>query len=176
NRTVREESGAWSLLKKAAVRARPTANSSEGTTWPKLTDVGGAPRVLNTARRLPARSATATTMGAFADITAFCTTVVTSALVSGTAVEGGGAEFDEHNSCPPPPPQDKPSSTAAQATREIPEIPTRSGFLLFTRPPLSESVQAQSSARVHKFTPPSKEHEIQQDARIISRRPLCLSW
>ena len=36
NRTVREESGAWSLLKKAAVRARPTASSSAGTVWPKF--------------------------------------------------------------------------------------------------------------------------------------------
>src|SRR5579864_1239635 len=31
NRTVREDKGAWSLLKKAAVRAKLTANSSAGT-------------------------------------------------------------------------------------------------------------------------------------------------
>ena len=72
NRTVREESGAWLLLKKAAVLARPTASSSAATTWPRFPmDVVGAPAVLNTARIFPARSATATTIGWFTEITAF---------------------------------------------------------------------------------------------------------
>src|ERR1700693_2379948 len=95
NRTVREESGAWSLLKKAAVRAKPTASSSAATTWPKFPiAVVGAPAVSNTARIFPARSATATTMGAFTAITVFSTTLVTSAMLSGVAVDGGSGEFE----------------------------------------------------------------------------------
>ena len=44
NRTVREERGAWLLVKKAAVRASPTASSSALTTAPKFpTPVVGAP-------------------------------------------------------------------------------------------------------------------------------------
>ena len=35
-RTVRDESGAWSLLKNAPVRASDTASSSGGTIAPKL--------------------------------------------------------------------------------------------------------------------------------------------
>ncbi len=42
-RTVREESGAWSLLKKLAVRARATATSFVSAGAPKLAaDVAGA--------------------------------------------------------------------------------------------------------------------------------------
>src|SRR5580692_9638725 len=101
NRTVREESGAWSLLKKAAVRANPTASSSDGTTKLKFpTDVVGAPGVLNTARIFPARSATATTMGAFTDSTAFCTTVCTSETLSGVTVEGGSEELEDEDPLP----------------------------------------------------------------------------
>ncbi len=43
-RTVRLESGAWLLLKKAAVRARATASSLLSTVSPKLpVEVTGAP-------------------------------------------------------------------------------------------------------------------------------------
>src|ERR1039458_3842133 len=131
NRTVREESGAWSLLKKAAVRANPTASSSAGTIWPKFPmEVVGAPGVSNTARIFPARSATATTMGAFTDITAFCTTVVTSEMLSGVTGAAGGSERLEDG---PPPPQDRHNrtpaqivaQTAAQTSSESPERPER---------------------------------------------------
>ncbi len=45
-RTVRELSGAWSLEKKAAVRARAAASSSAGTRLPKLEmAVAGDPEV-----------------------------------------------------------------------------------------------------------------------------------
>src|SRR5580658_7919078 len=121
NRTVREDRGAWSLLKKAAVRAKPTASSSAGTTWPKFPiDVIGAPGVSNTARILPARSATATTIGAFTDVTAFCTTVVTSEMLSGVTATGGSDEFEAEDPLPVPPPQDKTSRTVAQAISESP--------------------------------------------------------
>ena len=132
-RTVREESGAWSLLKKAAVRAKPAARSSDEIVWPKFPiDVVGAPGVSNTARTFPARSATATTMGAFTDRTAFCTTLVTSETLSGVSPVAAGADDDgplgAGDDDPLPPPQDKHSRVAAQATRENPE-PLKRGFL-----------------------------------------------
>src|SRR5712691_4590144 len=75
----------------------------------------------------PARSATATTMGAFTDITAFCTTVVTSVISSGVAAAGGGSgEFKEED---PLPLQDRHSITAAHIIKETPERPKRSCFL-----------------------------------------------
>src|ERR1700684_2387670 len=121
-RTVREESGAWSLRNKAAVRARLTASSSAGTVWPKFSiEAVGAPGVSNTARIFPARSATATTMGAFTDVTAFWTTLVTSAMLSGVAAGGGSGKLDEED----PPPQDKHNRAAAKATRENAESLTR---------------------------------------------------
>ena len=97
NRTVREERGAASLLKKAAVRANATASSSAGSTSPKFpVPVGGALGVSNTARTVPARSTTATTMGEFTDVTAFCTTFITSAALNGVGGGGGpGLEDDE---------------------------------------------------------------------------------
>jgi hypothetical protein len=128
NRTVREESGAWSLLKKAAVRAKLTASSFAGTITPKFpADIVGAPVVLNTARMFPARSATATTIGTFTDKTEFCTTLVTSETVSGVAAGGsGGAEDWE-----PPPLHDKHSRTAAHTNTENPESAKRRCFLVF---------------------------------------------
>jgi hypothetical protein len=59
-------------------------------------------------------------MGAFTDITAFCTTFVTSAELSGMAVDGGSDEFEDDDPLPPPSPQDKHTRTAAQTTRESP--------------------------------------------------------
>jgi hypothetical protein len=62
-------------------------------------------------------------MGAFTDITAFSTTLVTSAMLSGIAVDGGSEEFEfeDVDSLPPPPLQDKHSRTAAQTNTESPE-------------------------------------------------------
>src|SRR5580658_1869670 len=118
NRTVREESGAWSLLKKAAVRANPAATSPAAIGWPKFPiAVVGAPGVSNTARIFPARSATATTMGAFTDITAFCTTLVTSATLSGIATAGGSDKFEDE----PLPPQDRDGRTPAVSVRKSTE-------------------------------------------------------
>src|ERR1700684_1986507 len=95
-RTVREESGPWSLLKKAAVRAKPTARFSDEIGLPKFPiDVVGAPGVSNPQRPFPARSATATTMGAFTERTAFCTTLVTSETLSGVSPVTAGADDDD---------------------------------------------------------------------------------
>src|SRR5215475_10665514 len=86
NRTVRLERGAWSLLNRAAVRARATASSWLSTVAPKLPiEVAGAPGVSKTARIAPVRSVTATTTGILTESTAFCTTVSTSVAESGAA-------------------------------------------------------------------------------------------
>src|SRR5271156_2306199 len=124
-RTVRDERGAWSLLKKAAVRAKPTASSVAATVLPKSpTAVVGAPGVSNTARIFPQRSTTATTMGASTASTAFCTTMATSLDVSGTIAGAGGS--DEFADDPlPVPPQDRQSRAAAHTTRVSPESPKR---------------------------------------------------
>jgi hypothetical protein len=60
-------------------------------------------------------------MGASTDVTAFCTTVFTSEMLSGVTVAGGSDEFDAEEPLPPPPPQDKHSRTVAQTTRENPK-------------------------------------------------------
>jgi hypothetical protein len=60
-------------------------------------------------------------MGAFTDITAFWTTLVTSAMLSGVATAGGSEEFEAEDPPPPPPPQDKHSRTVAQTTRDSPK-------------------------------------------------------
>jgi hypothetical protein len=62
-------------------------------------------------------------MGAFTDITVFCTTVVTSVMLSGIAADGGSEEFtfEDADSLPPPPPQDKHSRTAAHTNTESPQ-------------------------------------------------------
>jgi hypothetical protein len=62
-------------------------------------------------------------MGAFTDITVFSTTLVTSAMLSGIAVEGGSEEFEfkDVDSLPPPPPQDKHSRIATQTNTESPQ-------------------------------------------------------
>jgi hypothetical protein len=60
-------------------------------------------------------------MGSFTDITAFCTTLVTSATLSGVAAAGGSDEFEDE----PLPPQDRHIRTAAQSNRESPESPKR---------------------------------------------------
>jgi len=62
-------------------------------------------------------------MGAFTDITAFSTTLVTSAMLSGTAVDGGSDEFEfkDVDLLPPPPPQVKHSRTAAHISTESPK-------------------------------------------------------
>src|SRR5271155_1816436 len=121
NRTVREESGAASLLKKAAVRAKAAASSSAGTMLPKFpNDVVGAWDVLNTARMFPARSATATTIGAFTEFTALCTIVFTSDMLSGTACGGGVAGVVGEGALPTPP-HDRHNTNAAQTTSKSPE-------------------------------------------------------
>src|SRR4030095_9731090 len=81
--TVREDSGAASLLKKAPVRASPTAWSSAFTTALKLpVTVAGAPALRNTASGVPARSTTAITIVSRLIATAArCTALVTSAAV-----------------------------------------------------------------------------------------------
>src|SRR5437868_13525562 len=78
-RTVREDRGAWLLLKNAAVRAREIAKSLASTTAPKLpTEVVGAPGLRKSARMLPARSTTAITIGSDVEAAALCTTAWTS--------------------------------------------------------------------------------------------------
>src|SRR5438445_2062542 len=94
-RTVRLDSGAWSLLKKAAVRASATARSFASTVKPKFpVAVAGAFGLRKTAKTRPARSTTAMTIvsGSAASAPA-CTTFWTSVIVKagggpGTA-EGG---------------------------------------------------------------------------------------
>src|ERR1700722_1072793 len=79
-RTVREESGASSSLKNAAVRANETAKSLEFTVLPKSPSaVWGAPGFWKTARIRPARSTTAMTSASDTDAAAFCTRLCTSA-------------------------------------------------------------------------------------------------
>lgn len=151
NRTVREESGAWSLLKKAAVRAKPTAKSRADIGWPRFVSAVGAPGVSNMARIFPARSTTATTMGAFTEVTAFCTMAVTSATLSWIAPDGGGSGElggDED----PLPPQERPRKSAAQTNRASPESPARFRFLVV--------FMIQACERLPGFL-------------IIARRPLC---
>ena len=73
-RTVREESGAMLLLKKAAVRARPTARSSFA---------GSAFGLRKSASGFPARSTTATVMLSLSsEVAAAATMAVTSSLPS----------------------------------------------------------------------------------------------
>src|SRR5882672_12556344 len=77
-RTVREESGAWLLLKNAPVRANATATSFAFCSWPKFpAAVAGAFCVRNTPSTKPARSTTATTISTSREFTAavtiFCT-------------------------------------------------------------------------------------------------------
>src|ERR1700688_1998344 len=89
-RTVRDESGAWSLLKNAPVRARPIARSS-------LAPVAPAWRYRRST--LPARSTTAIVIGgeggAATTPAAVCARLVTSAgLKAGAPASGqfGGAD------------------------------------------------------------------------------------
>src|SRR5262249_30810488 len=90
-RTVREERGAWSLLKKEAVRARATASSVVATLAPKLpAAVAGAPVFWKTARIFPPRSVTAITTGTSTATAAFCTIFCASAAVSRAAGGEGG--------------------------------------------------------------------------------------
>ena len=79
-RTVRDDSGAWSLLKNAAVLASATANSLASTTALKFaTAVAGAPVFRNTPSTRPARSETAMTKGSDAEAAAALITLCTSA-------------------------------------------------------------------------------------------------
>jgi hypothetical protein len=65
-------------------------------------------------------------MGAFTDVTAFCTTFITSETVSGVAAGGSGGAEDEE----PPPLHDK-HRTAAHTNKESPESAKRWCFLVF---------------------------------------------
>src|ERR1700723_206520 len=106
NRTVRDESGAWSLLKKAPVRARFTASSSEGIAVPKFPgSIAGADIPLYTASTRPSRSTTAMTISSdCATVAAACTIIVTSAAVRLCVAGGGGGV-----TLPEPPPLQLPS-------------------------------------------------------------------
>src|SRR5712692_6128120 len=126
-RTVREESGAWSLLKKAAVRASETASSLVSTSAPKLpVDIAGAAGLRNTARMRPARSTTAMTMVVESAASApFCTNCCTSVEVSGAGGGPGGAETPV---VPPQPVSARPNASASTAEK-VPESLGRKVFL-----------------------------------------------
>src|ERR1700730_2872790 len=104
NRTVREESGAWSLLKKAAVRASDTASSLLSTCTPKspVASVGAA-GLRYTARMFPARSTTAITivLGSAACAAAW-TSAVTSAVVRFGVGDGGVTDVKPPTTPPQP--------------------------------------------------------------------------
>jgi hypothetical protein len=55
-------------------------------------------------------------MGAFTDVTAVWTILMTSAAISGVGVDGGSAEFEDEGLFPLP--QDKHSNTTAQSSKE----------------------------------------------------------
>src|SRR5882672_7002963 len=87
-RTVREESGAWLLLKNPAVRASATATSFVSACMLKFAvDIAGLPGLSYTASILPRRSVTATASGTLTDEAASFTTIRTSSAVR---VGGGG--------------------------------------------------------------------------------------
>src|SRR6476469_3730177 len=94
-RTVREDRGAWSLLKNAAVRASDTASSSLSTMLPKfptVRDPRGALLAKKVSSTAPVRSTTAITSAEFTELAACLTTVCTSSAVSWeSTVAGGGA-------------------------------------------------------------------------------------
>src|SRR5216683_1946526 len=124
-RTVREESGAWSLLKKAAVRASDTASSLVSTCTPKFPIASvGAAGLRYTARMFPARSTTAMAivLGSAACAAAW-TSVVTSAAVRFGVGEGGVTDVKP----PTAPPQ--PVVHAYSANTDAKKIP-RNDFCL----------------------------------------------
>src|ERR1700682_2663396 len=97
-RTVRLVSGAWLLLKKAPVRASPTATSLESAGMLKFpVVVAGASGLRYKASTFPARSTTAITMVVGeAAAAAACTMLPTSLALSvaaGVTVTGGGGAF-----------------------------------------------------------------------------------
>src|ERR1700722_11087984 len=106
NLTVREESGAWSLLKNAPVRARDTASSSEGMAVPKFPGtVAGAEGPLYTPSIRPRRSTTAIALESeSAAVAAASTSICTSAWVKKAVAGGGwtGGVMDEPPPLPPP--------------------------------------------------------------------------
>lgn len=104
NRTVREDSGAWSLLKNAPVRARETASSSGGVAAPKFPgNEAGTAGCLYTARMRPSLSTTAIVIALdCAALAATCISICTSACVSASEAGGGGGGVVLE---PPPPPQ-----------------------------------------------------------------------
>src|SRR5665213_905123 len=97
NRTVREDSGAWSLLKNAAVRARETARSFASTCALKFPATRvGADGLRYTPKTLPERSTTVITMVlGSAACAALCTSAETSAAVRLCTEAGGGADVSE---------------------------------------------------------------------------------
>ena len=110
-RTVREDSGAWSLLKYAAVLASETARSVVFTMCPKLlADCAGADGPCHTARITPKRSTTAIVSEAeFPVVAAACTSKLTSLAVNEVAPGGGCGKLSivqvrpEPTSVVPPP-------------------------------------------------------------------------
>src|SRR5208282_424072 len=94
-RTVREESGAWSLLKNAAVRARATARSFALTMLPKFpVAMAGADGLRYTASGLPTRSTTAMIMvSSLAAWAAACTRLLTSDMARAGPGPGGGSGY-----------------------------------------------------------------------------------
>ena len=134
-RTVRLDSGAWSLLKNAAVRASASARSSAPTVWPKLpaaVALVATPVVRNTARGIPVRSATAITSGVSTEAAALITTVLTSAAVSGAGGGGESATGDEED--PPPQPKTKRRSPGSK-NRICLRTTGRVRLWFFGRPP-----------------------------------------
>ena len=102
NRTVREESGASSLLKKAPVRASATARSAVGIIAPKFpNDVGGADGPTYTARIRPMRSTTAMAMASDGAAVAAASTTICTSACDKVSVAGGGPGG---NATPTPPP------------------------------------------------------------------------
>src|SRR5216684_103595 len=127
NLTVRDESGAWSLLKNAPVLASATATSLEFCTDPKFPAVvAGAFCVRNTPKTNPARSTTATAMSTFTELTAACTIFWTSATCKGCTDATGGATATLL-----PPPQPTMIITSASAIPKAGKTP--SATVLFRR-------------------------------------------
>jgi hypothetical protein len=57
-------------------------------------------------------------MGAFTDMIAFCTTLLTSVTLRGVALDGGSVAFEDDDPLLPAPPQDRHSKAAHNKTTQ----------------------------------------------------------
>lgn len=120
-RTVRDDSGAWSLLKYAAVRASETAKSPVGTVEPKFpVEFTGMLGPSYTARMRPNRSTTAIAIVVVSAVAAAACTIMSTSAEVRKVLPGGGCGYcgsPDPEPPPellevPPPPQEENSKTS----------------------------------------------------------------